>query len=61
MRFGEKDWVRFEGEGVSKRTTAARLYSSGTTGLPKAATLTHYNLVSQHMLVQEATWKPYEV
>ena len=61
MQHGEKDWVRFDDEKTSKSTAATRLYSSGTTGLPKAATLTHHNLISQHTLVHEATWKPYEV
>lgn len=33
MSHGEKDWVRFDGEKTSKETTAARLFSSGTTGM----------------------------
>jgi acyl-CoA synthetase (AMP-forming)/AMP-acid ligase II len=61
MQHGEEDWVRFDDEKTAKSTTATRLYSSGTTGLPKAATLTHHNLISQHTLAHEATWKPYQV
>jgi acyl-CoA synthetase (AMP-forming)/AMP-acid ligase II len=61
MQYGEKDWVRFDDEEVSKKTTATRLYSSGTTGLPKAAMLTHNNLISQHTLTHEANSKPYQV
>jgi acyl-CoA synthetase (AMP-forming)/AMP-acid ligase II len=61
MQHGEKDWVRFDDEKTSKSTTATRLFSSGTTGLPKAAILTHHNLISQHTLVHEVTWKPYQV
>lgn len=61
MQHGEKDWIRFDDGEIAKSTTATRLYSSGTTGLPKAATLTHHNLISQHMLVHETMWKPYEV
>jgi acyl-CoA synthetase (AMP-forming)/AMP-acid ligase II len=61
MQHGERDWVRFDDEKTAKNTTATRLYSSGTTGLPKAATLTHHNLISQHTLVHEAAYKPFEV
>lgn len=53
MKHGEKDWVRFDDKKTAQSTTAARLFSSGTTGLPKAATLTHYNFVAQHTLVHE--------
>jgi acyl-CoA synthetase (AMP-forming)/AMP-acid ligase II len=53
---GESDWVRFDDLATSKKTTAARLYSSGTTGLPKAAVISHYNLVAQHTSVFE--WRP---
>ncbi|OAP55592.1 hypothetical protein AYL99_10565 [Fonsecaea erecta] len=56
----KRDWIRFDDEQVSKRTTAARLFSSGTTGLPKAAALSHYNLIAQHTLVNETQPIPYE-
>lgn len=61
MSHGEKDWERWDDERRSKETTAARLFSSGTTGLPKAVEMTHYNFVAQHTMVLE--WKPrdYEV
>lgn len=42
---GEGDWVRFDDKETSENTTAARLFSSGTTGMPKAAGISHYNLV----------------
>ncbi|KIW01906.1 uncharacterized protein PV09_06747 [Verruconis gallopava] len=60
---GEQDWVRFEDENESKNTTAMRLTTSGTTGLPKAAELSHHNLVSQHTLVWESQIpkKPYDL
>lgn len=58
---GELDWVRFDGEELSRETTAFRLFSSGTTGLPKAVDITHRNLVAQYVGVNEYKPKPYEV
>lgn len=60
MNHGEKDWVRFNNERTAKETTAARLFSSGTTGLPKAVVLSHYNLVAQHTLVFEVESPPWD-
>lgn len=51
MEHGEEDWVRFNDVTTAETTTAARLFSSGTTGLPKAVMITHYNLIAQHELV----------
>lgn len=61
LQCGEEDWVRFDDLETSKNTTAARLFSSGTTGLPKAAMISHYNFVAQHTLVFETNPKPYDV
>jgi acyl-coenzyme A synthetase/AMP-(fatty) acid ligase len=61
LTHGEKDWVRFDDEKTCKETTAARLFSSGTTGLPKAAVISHHNLISQHTLVHEYKQKPWRV
>jgi acyl-coenzyme A synthetase/AMP-(fatty) acid ligase len=53
---GESDWPRFNDLETSRNTTLARLFSSGTTGLPKAANLSHYNLIAEHRLFTE--WTP---
>jgi acyl-CoA synthetase (AMP-forming)/AMP-acid ligase II len=58
---GEEDWVRFNNLDTAQQTTAARLFSSGTTGLPKAVTITHYNLIAQHELVYGVNPRPYSV
>ncbi|PLB44148.1 putative AMP-binding enzyme [Aspergillus steynii IBT 23096] len=58
---GEADWVSFDDEKVCAETTAARLFSSGTTGLPKAVTITHRNMIAQHEVVFEVNPKPYRV
>lgn len=56
----EEDWMHFDDLETSKQTTAARLFSSGTTGLPKASVISHYNLVAQHKLCWEANPRPYQ-
>ena len=45
---GELQWERFDDLERAKRTSVARLFSSGTTGMPKALDLSHYNLVGLH-------------
>jgi acyl-CoA synthetase (AMP-forming)/AMP-acid ligase II len=61
MQHGEEDFVRFDDEKTSRETTAARLFSSGTTGPPKATLISHYNLIAQHTLVHEVVPGPYKV
>lgn len=58
---GETNWVRFDDEKLAKETPAALFHSSGTTGLPKSAIISHRNLIAQHTLVFELVEKPYEV
>lgn len=61
LEFGEEDWVRFNDLETCQQTTAARLFSSGTTGLPKAVTITHHNLIGQHELVHGVNPRSYPV
>ena len=61
LEYGERNWVRFDDLETSKNTTAMLLFSSGTTGLPKPAMISHYNLVAQHTLVFEHKPRPYVV
>ncbi|KAF2233529.1 acetyl-CoA synthetase-like protein [Viridothelium virens] len=55
MSHGEEDWVSFNDEKTQSTTEAARLFSSGTTGLPKAAMISHRNFVVQHTVCWEKT------
>ena len=61
LEHGEQDWIRFNDQKISSTTPAALLFSSGTTGLPKAAVLSHYNLVAQHTLAVAPDKAPWEV
>ncbi|CAG8032607.1 unnamed protein product [Penicillium salamii] len=45
--YGQSDWVRFN-ETIAQTTPAAMFTTSGTSGLPKAAVLSHHAIVSQH-------------
>ena len=61
LKHGEADWRRLNDPSQAKTTVVARLFSSGTTGLPKPVDFTHYNLIAQHTLVYDAHPVPFEV
>ncbi|KAK7527985.1 4-coumarate-CoA ligase-like protein [Phyllosticta citriasiana] len=50
LSHGTSDWHRFSDHATANSTAATRLFSSGTTGLPKALNVTHHNLIAQHTL-----------
>ncbi|PYH28470.1 acyl--CoA ligase [Aspergillus neoniger CBS 115656] len=60
LKHGEADWRRLNDPSQAKTTVVARLFSSGTTGLPKPVDFTHYNLIAQHTLVYDAHPVPFE-
>lgn len=61
LKHGERDWVRFSSEEEAKNTTAALLSTSGTTGLPKAAMISHHSFVMQSIMLEDSREKPYKV
>jgi len=61
LHYGEQDWIRFNNEKRAKSTTAALLSTSGTTGMPKAASLSHYAHVAAGISMKSITKKPYAI
>lgn len=61
LNHGESGWERFDDARRSTTTSVARLFSSGTTGMPKALDMTHNNFVAQHTVTMEYRPRPYEV
>lgn len=61
LHHGEADWIRFEDNDAAKNTVAALLSTSGTTGLPKAAMISHYSCVMQNIMIQDSERKTYDV
>ena len=61
LQQGEEDWVHCTDLKELKSKEAARLNTSGTTGLPKTAMQSHYNATSWHTMSQEVSPVPWEV
>ena len=61
LNSGEADWIRFDNERIAKETPACMVTTSGTTGLPKLAILSHYSWVAFNSVVDDPVPKPYEI
>ncbi|KAG8157415.1 hypothetical protein KVR01_012799 [Diaporthe batatas] len=58
---GKSRWVTFSDEIAMKGTPAAYYTTSGTTGLPKLAVVSHYNLIIQHLSLHDKQTLPHAV
>jgi acyl-CoA synthetase (AMP-forming)/AMP-acid ligase II len=61
LRHGEGEWETFEGSEIASSTIAAYVMSSGTTGLPKAGTVSHANILAEITLAYDAEFKDFPV
>ena len=60
LQHGQEDWVRLDNANTIRDTIASLSFTSGTTGLPKAAMIPHSYAVSQSFALQSPP-KPYKV
>ncbi|KAH6644905.1 hypothetical protein BKA67DRAFT_541903 [Truncatella angustata] len=56
---GERDWKRIRDEEQAKKTPASYFLTSGTTGCPKLALLSHYSMVAHFSQIHQEV--PYDV
>ena len=55
LSHGEKDWMTIDNEHASKRIPAVLLSTSGTTGLPKMAVMSHNGIITQAVMAEYVT------
>lgn len=53
LNHGESNWYTFEESTASKTTPAVMFLTSGTSGTPKAAVLSHNSIIAQHLSAQD--------
>ena len=61
FQHGEDDWIRFDNEKIAKETPACLVSTSGTTGMPKMAVLSHHAWVALNCVIDDPTPKPYQI
>ena len=61
FQHGEDDWVRFDNEKTAKETPACLVTTSGTTGMPKMAVLSHHAWVALNCVIDDPNPKPYQI
>ena len=61
LRHGQMDWIVFDNPKDARTKVATLSFTSGTTGLPKAAMISHHFSVSQIHGIQSPPNKPYHV
>ncbi|KAK6206611.1 hypothetical protein LQW54_007563 [Pestalotiopsis sp. IQ-011] len=59
LSHGESGWKKLHSEAAMKNTPASYFLTSGTTGCPKLATLSHYSMVSHFSQIHQEV--PYDV
>lgn len=60
LQYGESNWITFDDPKKARTTVSALAFTSGTTGLPKAAMIPHYFTVAQVHNIRSPPNKPYE-
>lgn len=61
LGYGEEPWYAFDSEIEARNTPAALASTSGTTGMPKVAVMSHYHYVAQSVQLNDSRDKAYEV